>query len=91
MVEADETYIGGKETNKHECRKLKAGRGTIGKTAVIGFRERSGQTKAKVLTSVKKGAIRAAVRGIVASQATLHTDTSRFSWHGRIRTFFSQP
>ena len=40
-VEADETYIGGKETNKHESRKLKLGRGTIGKTPVTGVKDRS--------------------------------------------------
>src|ERR1700674_262313 len=29
IVEVDETYIGGKEANKHESRKLKAGRGAV--------------------------------------------------------------
>lgn len=35
-MEVDETCIGGKEQNKHAGKKLKAGRGPIGKQAALG-------------------------------------------------------
>ena len=47
IVELDECFIGGKEGNKHEHKKLKAGRGSVGKIAVLGMRERgTGRTLA---------------------------------------------
>ncbi len=35
-LEVDETYMGSKEKNKHQSKKLKKRRGTVGKVAVIG-------------------------------------------------------
>jgi hypothetical protein len=45
----DETYVGGIEASKHEHKKLKAGRGTVGKTPVLRMRERGGRTFAKII------------------------------------------
>ena len=74
IIEIDETYIGGIEANKHEYKKLKAGRGTVGKTAVLGMRERGGRTVAMPIESADKETIQAAIYQHVETGSTLHTD-----------------
>ena len=39
-VEVDESFFGCIEGNKHNKKKQKAGRGTVGKTAVVGMKDR---------------------------------------------------
>ncbi len=54
-VAMDEVCIGGKERNKRESKKLKAGRGSVGKTAVVGVEDRnSNRTAATPVESVTK-------------------------------------
>ena len=54
-VEVDESHFGGLEKNKHAADKLNAGRGTVGKTAVVGVKDRRTNTvRATVIPDLKK-------------------------------------
>ena len=73
-VEIDECFVGGLEANKHEDKKLNAGRGAVGKVAVLGMRERGGRTHAMVIPDTTINTIQNEIHGQVEAGSQLYTD-----------------
>ena len=80
-VEADETFIGGKERNKHASQRSKEARGPKGKAVVMGMLEReTGEFRATVVPSTRKQHLLPVVAGNVKAGATIYTD-AHHSYH----------
>jgi len=74
LIEVDECFVGGKEANKHESKKLRMGRGAVGKIAVVGLRERGGRTIAFPVENTDKEALQGAVLDNVEIGSQVMTD-----------------
>jgi transposase-like protein len=91
IVEADETYIGGKEKNKHLV-KRHSGRGGVGKQVAFALVERGGSVRAFHVANVSGATLRPVIVKQIDRASTLMTDEGgqyhhvggEFARHGKV-------
>lgn len=76
IIEADETYVGGKNKNRHSNKKVKGcqGRGGKDKTIVLGVLERDGKVIAKKAKNTQGRTLKSFIKEHVEKGATVMTD-----------------
>lgn len=80
IIEADETFMGGLEGNKHKHKQTKGvqGRSSQVKTPIVGIVERGGELRAKKVKDTKGYSVRPFIVDNVEFNSTINTD----EWHG---------
>ena len=78
IVEADETYVGGKNKNRHDDKKTKGDQGSGGsdKQPVFGVvqRQRQGKVKVEKVNNVSKNTLNKEIKRTVTKNSTIMTD-----------------
>lgn len=70
-VEVDETYIGGKNKNRHRSKRIKSITGPVGKVGVIGAIARKGNVVCQIIESVDRMTLTDFVKKTVDTQVSL--------------------
>ena len=75
-VEIDETYVGGKNKNRHKSKKVKnsQGRSMKDKVAVLGMVERNGKLIARIVEDVQADTLTKEILKSVKKSANIYTD-----------------
>ena len=73
-VEADETYVGGKEKNKHRSKRNPKNIGGMGKEIVFSLVERGGKVRSQIVKSVSAKTLRPIMTAQIRRETALMTD-----------------
>jgi transposase-like protein len=92
VVEIDETYVDGKEANKHAHKRAHAGRGPVGKAPVLSLVERDGSVRSFHVANVTAKTLRPIIVTHINRSSYVMTDEStvypavggEFAGHGTV-------
>jgi transposase-like protein len=89
-VEIDETYVGGKEKNKHANKRKHLGTGGVGKQAVFSLVERKGKVRSHHVPSVSAKTLRPILEKHIHAETKVYSDEggakvgTEFKNHGTV-------